>query len=391
MRHFLRLMTFALFGSVAGPGIAAVQTADCSMASAFDAGFERTLQSCSARLDATLPDAERVQTLKVRAHVWKWLGRLDDAIADVEAALKLAPRDAELHVMRGWYHHEMGQGGLALERVRRALAFDPDHGAAYNLAGHILFGRGDYRGAEQNYGRAVMLSPNNMRVRFNRYLLFNRLGRLREALAELDAILALPDAVTTRDASFDFHGRLVTWRAGARLLRALVLIALDRRPEADALYDQLVAEDPSTVTYTARAVHHRQYESRPEADVLADLTKAMELDPDYWAPHNSLARMLFHKQQYAAAADSFGHAIARAPTRGEPRWWRAMTLRKLDRIEEATADALSVLDVDPQWIVSRKLATLREQGYFVPASAQDDMRTALRDAVQACMLDERCW
>jgi tetratricopeptide (TPR) repeat protein len=391
MRHHLQraALRAALFCALTAPA-AAAQTPACTTASALN-DAAAALQACTALLATDLAIADRVQALKIRARVARTLHRRDMAVSDIETALKLAPADAELHVLRGWHYFEQFQEDAALAQARRALELDPDEGDAYDLIGRVMYRTGDYARAGSNYDRALQLRPKGLFLRVHRYDLYTAMGRPRDAVAELDAILAFPDAVIAHGAVFEFRDRNVTFRTGARLYRALTLIALDRRNEATAIFDQLVAEDPNTVTFTARAEHHRHYESRPEADIKADLDKAIALDPSYWAPRNSLALLHFYAKRYAAAADDFGRAIELAPARGELRWWRSMALRKLDRIEEATTDALSALDVDPRYIVSRKLEMLRTRGYFQTPKRGADVSAALRDAVQACMLDERCW
>src|SRR5580704_7515505 len=74
----------------------------CSVA-AFEIQPEATVAACTAVLDKSrLSDAERAETLKIRARSLHTTGRLDDAIKDYDAALLLAPNDPELHLRRGW-------------------------------------------------------------------------------------------------------------------------------------------------------------------------------------------------------------------------------------------------------------------------------------------------
>jgi hypothetical protein len=64
-------------------------------------------------------------------------------------------------------------------------------------------------------------------------------------------------------------------------------------------------------------------------------------------------------------------------------------LRALHRTDEALADALRAVTESPDFLW-RKLKTLAQLGYYQPASGSDDIMPAVRDAVAACMLDERC-
>lgn len=162
-----------------------------------------------------------------------------------------------------------------------------------------------------------------------------------------------------------------------------------RREEARNEYDLLVAENPSAVTFTARAVHLAQASDDPTAQ--ADIERAIADDPNYWAPYDLRARIHFYAKRYLASSEEFKRAIELAPHRGALRWWRSQALRKLDRLDEATTDALSALEVDPNFVINDKLKTLHERGYLQLSALNNDPMPALGDAIRACMLDERCW
>jgi len=383
-------MSIAVVGALATAGDAAAQTSPCTTL-AFEWNAAAALQSCTALLETDLAPAARAHAYKIRARAFKRLGQLDPAISDFEAALKLAPADTELHILRGWANYDKHENELALARAAHVLTLDPNLGDAYDLAGTVMLRLHDYARARKNYDVAIRLAPNLPLIRLHRHQLFDRLGQLAEALAELDAILALPVADITRGANLEFYGRYVTFRTLARLKRALTLIALDRRSEADTVYDQLVADDADAVALTNRAAHHRHYQSRPEDQVQADLDKAIALDPNYWAPHDVRGRLYFYSKRYEAAAKAFAQASRLAPKRGDVRWWHSMALRKLDRIDEATVVAVSVIEADPGYLMNGKLSVLEERGYFRLPKKRDDLLPALRDAIQACMHDERCW
>jgi tetratricopeptide (TPR) repeat protein len=385
----LRLAAVLALMVLLNAGDVLAQAPSCS-AAAFEKDAATAYAACSALLEADLATSAKAEALKIRARTLHRLGRLDAAISDYETALALAPDDPELHLRRGWTHYDKQENEAALGRAGRALALDPKSAEAYDLAGAVMARLYDFGRAKAAYDDALRLDPHNLLVRLHRFQLFDFVGRLPQALAELDGILALPEA-ETRAATFEFHGRRVTYRTGAELHRAITLKAMGRAMEAGDIYDRLVVEDPSAVTYASRAVYRRNAETAPDSAVVADAEKAIALDPDYWIPRDVLARTHFYAKRYEAAAEEFARAIKLAPKAGNLRWWRSMTLRKLDRIDEATEDALSVLDVDPKFILDKKLAVLRERGYFVTPVGGADPVPALRDAVRACMLDERCW
>jgi tetratricopeptide (TPR) repeat protein len=388
MRH-LRFAAVVAFFLALGVGDAMAQAPSCTAAT-FAKDAATAFAACDALLETDLAIAAKAEALKIRARASHRLGRLDAAISDYETALALAPNDPELHLRRGWTHYDKHEDAAAIRRAEAARALDPRFAEAYDLVGSVMARRYDFARARAAYDEALRLQHDNLLVRFHRFQLFDSSGRLPEALAELDGIIDMP-AEATRAATVEFHGRRVSYRTGAFLHRGITLQAMGRGAEAGPLYDQLVAEDPSATTYTSRAIYRDKAETASQADIMADLEKAIALDPDYWIPREVLARVHFYAKRYEAAAEEFGRAAKLAPKNGKPRWWRSMALRKLDRIDEATEDALSALDVDPKFILQQKLKVLRERGYFVTPVGGDDPTSALRDAVRACMLDERCW
>jgi hypothetical protein len=72
------------------------------------------------------------------------------------------------------------------------------------------------------------------------------------------------------------------------------------------------------------------------------------------------------------------------------RWWHAITLRKLGRLDDASAEAVTAFRVDPGFMFE-KAPALQQHGYLPAPTAGVDPRPALYDAALACMLDEGCW
>jgi hypothetical protein len=70
-------------------------------------------------------------------------------------------------------------------------------------------------------------------------------------------------------------------------------------------------------------------------------------------------------------------------------WQRALVLRDAGRVDEATSEALAGLRTDVD-LFNRKSNELSKLGYLRAIAPGSDPTPAIRDAVQACMLDDRC-
>lgn len=389
LRHLL-LLVFSLGVGATCPNTTAY--ADVCSAYAFEKDAVATFASCTTLLKSDLATVDKAQAFKIRGRAAHRLDRLEEAISDFDAALKLTPNDPELYIRRGWTYYDQLDNEAAYKFAAHALTLNANEDGAYDLAGAVMMRFGDFVRAKAMFDDAVRLRPHNILARFHRYQLFDATRKLPEALAELDGILDLP-IVVTRGSSLKLHplygDQRATFRITAGLHRAFVLYALGRDDEVKGVHDQLVIEDPSALTFALRATYNRQAGTVSESEILADVDKAIAHDPSHWLAREVRALVHFNAKRYEAAAAEFTTAIKLGPDLGRLLWGRSMALRKLDRIEEATTDALAAIDLDPNYFVTYKLKELQRHGYFQPVS-DDNLMPALRDAVRACMLDERC-
>ncbi|OGW40154.1 MAG: hypothetical protein A2X58_07325 [Nitrospirae bacterium GWC2_56_14] len=84
---------------------------------------------------------------------------------------------------------------LAERELEKALAFSQTteyFPAAHNQLGHIKQNRGDYRGALYHYNEALAIFPYDKEARINRGMIYEKLGRYQEAVAEYQFYLSIP-------------------------------------------------------------------------------------------------------------------------------------------------------------------------------------------------------
>lgn len=109
-------------------------------------------------------------------------GRLDDAAASMEAALRYDPGSATvLAAISGAFHPWNDVQAEAF--ARRALEIDPELGSAHTNLAAALWGQGRLDEAGRHCREAIRLNPGQSVNRFNLALILRHAGRLAEAEA----------------------------------------------------------------------------------------------------------------------------------------------------------------------------------------------------------------
>ena len=122
-------------------------------------------QEAIADLDAALRlDRTATMIYHARANLWLGLDRLDEAWADYDSVLRLDPTRADARGMRGRLSELAGRPDDALADYNEVLssnaAVEPlVLGTAYKNRGHIHHRRGDYARARSDFMNAIARAP----------------------------------------------------------------------------------------------------------------------------------------------------------------------------------------------------------------------------------------
>ncbi len=108
-------------------------------------------------------------------------GRLDAAIALIDAALRMKPDFPEALCSGGYILQSRGHDAGALAFYDRALQFKPDYALAWFNRGSLLLAHGQAETALASLDRAIASQPDHAGAHCNRGAALFALGRLREA------------------------------------------------------------------------------------------------------------------------------------------------------------------------------------------------------------------
>ena len=180
-----------------------------------------------------------------RADAYLKLRRPRLALADVEVALELKPKDAQLWFTRGVAHAQLGDARAGLEDLSRSIELDPNRVDSWANRGAMRLAEGDIKGAQEDMTKALEFQPEAPQPWLNRAEIRIRLKDYEGALADVNACLEKardPGSVPylTRGRIHALRGDLEAARSdlGRFLLQAP---EHPRAAEAQRILDQLPA------------------------------------------------------------------------------------------------------------------------------------------------------
>jgi serine/threonine protein kinase/tetratricopeptide (TPR) repeat protein len=259
-------------------------------------------------------------------------GRIDDAIADLNAAIKLKPNAYQAFVNLAQAYRRLDKMDLALEELHRAAKLEPGLAHLDRLQARLYLERNEPDLAltyfDRSIGREDANSPYLVDDHIERGRVLLRRGKHAEALASFDAALALRKG--------DAQGQR---------LRAEALFRLGRFEEVVEAFDRyLETGKPLEVVYRGRGLARAELGQYPAA--IEDFTKALELHPTSAVQAYRGWTYLVVDAPKLAMRD-FELAIELDPRNGDAYGGRGFARAKLGLHREAIQDAVEALRQGP--------------------------------------------
>ena len=241
-------------------------------------------------------------------------GRLQEAGEHYEEVIRLKPHMAGAHFMRGFVSDESGKNEEAMRYYEKALSLDPDLANAHHRLGDLLARQGQFDVAAVHFTEWVRLEPNLPQPRHKLALVLSQLGQPAAAIEQLREIVRL------KPNRFESHYNLGT-----------LLFTQDRIDEAFGEWSRAAQLSPNHAE-----VHHKMavalFQLGRKDEALTKCAEAIRLDPQHVIAHRNLGRFLADLNRLDEAAAQFETAIKLDPSH-EP------TKLELDRIRQRRSDA----------------------------------------------------
>ena len=204
----------------------------------------------------------------------------DRALADINKAVQLNPKNRRNYYIRGLLFYDQDNYDRAIPEFSQAIRIDPKYDEAYYYRGRSYFLKKEYKSAIPDFTESTKLDPNYAPTWFYRGLSYERLDNLDQALTNYNKAISLDDG----------HG-------SARHNRGM--IKLGRGDYDGAIEDFTVSIRTSAdeITHNSRGVAYRNKGEFQLA--MSDFNEAIRFDPKYGRAYYN--RGMLHSR--AGAAD----------------------------------------------------------------------------------------
>ncbi len=176
------------------------------------------------------------------AHYLTAMGRLEQAIAEMELALELDPLSLIINAELGWMLYFARKNDQAIERYRRTLELAADFGTAHSLLGFAYLQKGMYGEAISEYEKAVAISAGNasdVAALGSGYAAADRREEALQVLQKLEAIAesgyVAPYSMALLNTSLGRTDQALAWLEKAFAERSGYMVLLNVEPSLDRL------------------------------------------------------------------------------------------------------------------------------------------------------------
>lgn len=177
------------------------------------------------------------------AHQWfaaqlMALGRMPEAIAEMQHARDVDPQALIIQAGLGWIHYHARDNASALEQLQRTLAREPDFLPAHFWLGQVYEQTKNYAQARAQFRKVIELSGNSPAARGELAYLYALQGQKAQAEALLEDFLRLakqryiePDMIARIYLGLERKDEALTWLEKALEARSatMALIGVDPR------------------------------------------------------------------------------------------------------------------------------------------------------------------
>lgn len=274
---------------------------------------------------------------------WADQGKYDKAVAEYSEAIRLDPDSARAFNNRGFARYKLGEHAEAVEDFGEALRLRPKYVQALNNRGNAHLALRRFDAAVTDFTAALEVNPLEAAALLGRGSAYRSLNQYRKAAADYSALIEqVENNRSTKGLLF-----LLNERAGLEM-------ATGDYDAAVADLDRAIRLDPA-YKYS-HANRGKCWCEKGEYDrAVADLTEAIRLDPKYTWALIELGRTWMKRQQYDRAVEALTRAAQADPGSRRAFATRGLCRRDRGELDKALADFDEALRLDPGYTFARNI------------------------------------
>ena len=277
-----------------------------------------------------------------------------DAVVCYSLLIHMQPGQIELLENRGYAYYSLKEFDKAIEDYSEMIRIDPKSHAGYRRRAIAYYMKEQYDEAISDSNEAIRLAPDQPEYYKLRAGIQEKLIRREnagfEARRNRREVAALSaNGTTNKSETKDLEDDLLSKRS------FLDSDQFNKNPDdlfspASNKNGQTTEDNRSTSDTTSirdSEEWHCWKKTVGYRIIVADLTKAIELDPDNAEYRNCRGQYYVRLEEYDKALDDFNEVVRRKPDWGGTYIHRAKTLKRLGRLGDALADCETALRLDP--------------------------------------------
>ena len=232
-----------------------------------------------------------------------------EAQKEFEAALQLDPHDTAALAQLADFFTARNESAQALARVQQYVAANPNDANGHVILGAVNFQSKNYGISQAEFERAIQLDPSNIQA----YL---RLGKVFDAQGQTDL------AIARYQKALDLRPKFPPL---ATMIGNMYLHKGDMET-ARKYYAQALAVDPNFAVAMANTAWVDAQEGKDLDVALGMAQKAKSIEPDVSSITDTLAWVMYKRDDYVAAVPLLEDCVKKVPDSGQFRYHLGMAL-----------------------------------------------------------------
>ncbi|MEN9656067.1 MAG: hypothetical protein RL311_1006, partial [Bacteroidota bacterium] len=327
--------------------------------------LKKAIEGLSKKLEENPNDRD---VLKRRGDFYEAIGKYPEAVADYSKLIDLNSDNAEVFHARGsiyWRHLDNPELARAdfnseLKIHDKKIELNFEDGESYKARAfiHSWYFKNNEKAIE-DYTMVLLFQPNDTYTRMQRSSLYKELGKVGEALGDIDLVVSHYSDLIVKNAG----------DTGSLAKRAQIFVEIKRYSDALADYTSLIKLDPEDMEHYEQRAKVNSLLNKP-LDAIADYTALIKIDPNNFRNYRNRAEIFLKLKKYPEALADLDIGIKLRPKDALNFIGRGDVYKAMDKKLLAMADYIEANNLDPKnfqlthYVRIEDLTTQEERDFY---------------------------